>query len=42
MLRRHGQVPLYCLHEASGQAVVYIDRRAIYLGEYDSTESQEA
>ncbi len=33
--------PAYCLHKPSGQAVVYLDRRAVYLGPHDSAESWE-
>jgi integrase len=41
MPRRIGKVPSYCLHRPSGQAVVYLNRRPIYLGSYGSDESQE-
>jgi hypothetical protein len=42
MPRKPGKVPSYCLHKASGQAVVHIDRRAIYLGPYGSDASHQA
>lgn len=32
--------PKYCLHKASGQAFVYINRRPEYLGEYDPPQSR--
>lgn len=34
--------PKYGLHKASGQAVVYIRRKAVYLGPYGSKESRHA
>src|SRR5580698_1816940 len=39
MLRAKSRQPAYGFHKASGQAVVYFDRRPIYLGIYDSAES---
>lgn len=33
-------LPAYCLHRASGQAVVRLDGRDIYLGKHDSKESR--
>jgi len=41
MPRKPGKVPSYCLHKASGQAVVRIDGTDHYLGPYGSNESQE-
>lgn len=41
MPRRVGKVPSYCLHRPSGQAVVYLNRKPVYLGVYGSDESQE-
>lgn len=32
--------PKYGLHKASGQAVAYVNRRAVYLGVYDTPESR--
>lgn len=37
---RSRRTPTYCLHKASGQAVVRIDGRDIYLGLHGSTESK--
>ena len=37
----HRKVPAYCLHKATGQGVVYINRREIYLGPYVSAESMQ-
>jgi integrase len=34
------RTPSYCLHKATGQAVVRIDGRDYYLGKYDSPESR--
>jgi hypothetical protein len=34
--------PKYCHHKASGQAIVYINGRQIYLGKYRSAASREA
>lgn len=31
--------PVYCLHKASGKAVVQINRQDLYLGPYGSPES---
>ena len=39
MPRKPGKVPSYCLHKASGQAVVRIDSSDYYLGRYGSPES---
>jgi integrase len=39
MPRKPGKVPAYCLHKASGRAVVRIDGRDRYLGLYGSAES---
>lgn len=39
MPRRSGRVPSYCLHKASGQAVVRINSRDYYLGSYGSDRS---
>ena len=36
------RIPKYRLHKGSGQALVQIDGRRIYLGNYDSPESHEA
>jgi integrase len=41
MPRRPGKVPSYCHHKRSGRAVVRIDGRDHYLGEYGSPESYE-
>ncbi|MDX1970639.1 MAG: hypothetical protein SFV23_25945, partial [Planctomycetaceae bacterium] len=41
MSRPKAAVPSYRLHKASGQAVVYLDRREHYLGPYDSPESRQ-
>jgi integrase len=42
MPRRPGNVPAYCLHKHSGQAIVYIDGVGRYLGTYGSPESYAA
>jgi len=34
------KTPRYCLHKGTGQAVVYIDRKPVYLGLYDSPKSR--
>jgi len=34
------KLPSYCHHKASGQAVVTIDGRDVYLGQYGSRESK--
>ncbi|NQT14424.1 MAG: site-specific integrase [Planctomycetes bacterium] len=39
MPRKPGKVPSYCLHKHSGQAVVRVDGRDHYLGEFGSSES---
>ena len=39
MPRKTGRVPSYCLHKASGRAVVRINGRDFYLGPYGSDES---
>jgi len=41
MSRRALKVPSYCLHKASGRAVVRLGGRDVYLGEYGSPESHE-
>lgn len=41
MGRPKALVPKYCLHKSSGRAVVYIDRKSVYLGAYGSQESKE-
>ena len=41
MPRKPGKVPSYCHHKASGQAVVRINGRDRYLGEYGSPESHQ-
>jgi len=41
MPRPSGKVPAYCLHKASGQAVVRIDGVDHYLGPYGSDQSHE-
>lgn len=40
MPRLTTRVPKYCLHKASGQAVVTLNGRDIYLGRHDSPESK--
>jgi integrase len=40
MNKRTLRTPSYCLHKASGQAVVRIDGADHYLGKYDTTESK--
>lgn len=42
MAYRSKQPPKYCLHKSSGQAVVYRNRKPIYLGKHESPESHEA
>jgi len=39
-MARHVRTLGYHLHQASGQAVVYFDRKEHYLGAYDSPESR--
>ncbi len=41
MPRKKGKVPSYCLHKASGRAVVRLDDIDHYLGEYGSDQSHE-
>jgi integrase len=41
MARPKKAVPGYSKHSASGQAVVYIDRRPVYLGKYGTPESRQ-
>ena len=41
MPRKPGKVPSYCRHKHSGQAVVRINGRDHYLGEYGSSDSHE-
>jgi integrase len=36
-----GRLPKYGLHKPSGRAVIYLARRPVYLGSYDSPESWE-
>jgi hypothetical protein len=36
-----GRIPKYGLHKPSGLAVVYLDRRPVYLGKHGSKESYE-
>ena len=36
------RIPKYRLHKGSGQALVQLDGRRIYLGKYDTPESHEA
>lgn len=40
--KKEPQTPKYRLHRASGQAVVTLDARDFYLGEYRSAESRAA
>lgn len=40
MARPKSAVPAYRLHKRTGQAVVYIDRREVYLGAHGSPESR--
>ena len=42
MPRLKNKPPRYCLHKASGQAVVWFDGRERYLGKYGSPESHAA
>ena len=42
MSYRSTKPPKYGLHKASGQAVVYLDRKPVYLGKHESPESHEA
>lgn len=41
-MSRMTKVPAYCLHRASGRAVVRVFGRDVYLGQYGSPESHEA
>ena len=41
-MARRKSIPSYCLHKPSGQAVAFVDRKTIYLGDYDSPESRQA
>ena len=41
MPRLKGKVPSYCLHKRSGRAVVRLNGKDHYLGEYGSPSSQE-
>ncbi len=41
-MARRKSVPSYCLHKPSGQAVVYVGKKAVYLGRHDSPESRQA
>jgi hypothetical protein len=38
---RASKPPAYCKHKASGQAIVTINGKDIYLGDYGSAESRE-
>lgn len=40
-MSKRNRVPSYCLHRATGQAVVYLNRREIYLGAHGSPESRQ-
>lgn len=40
MARSKSALPKYCLHRGSGQAVVYINRKPLYLGAHGSLESK--
>jgi integrase len=40
MPRPKTTLPAYCLHKTSGRAVVFVDRKPVYLGKYDSPESR--
>ena len=42
MPRLKNKLPSYCLHKASGQAVVWFGGREHYLGKYGSPESHAA
>jgi len=42
MPRLKNRVPAYRRHRASGQAMVQLDGRVFYLGDYDSEESRNA
>lgn len=35
------KIPKYCLHKATGQAVVWLGKRCVYLGKYGSVASKE-
>ena len=35
------KLPAYCLHKASGQAVITLDGRDCYLGKHGTSESFE-
>lgn len=41
MSRPKVSIPRYGLHKASGRAVCYVNRKAVYLGPYDSPESRK-
>jgi integrase len=41
-MARRKSIPSYCHHKPSGQAVSYIDRKAVYLGPHESPESRQA
>ena len=41
MPRQKGKVPSYCLHKASGRAVVRLNGKDHYLGKYGSKESYQ-
>ncbi|MBL1219114.1 MAG: hypothetical protein D8M59_16670 [Planctomycetes bacterium] len=38
--RRRKQVPSYCKHRASGQAVVYLNGQSVYLGPHGTEVSK--
>jgi integrase len=42
MPRLSSSPPRYCLHKATGRAVVYIDGKSLYLGRFGSAESKAA
>ncbi len=42
MARPKSSLPTYRLHKPSGRAVAYVDRKAVYLGPYESPESRKA
>ncbi len=42
MPRRRSALPKLCLHKPSGRAVMFVNRRPVYLGKYDTPEAREA
>lgn len=40
MPRPKTSLPAYCLHKTSGRAVVFIDRKPVYLGKFNSPEAR--